>query len=246
MRDLQESGTPGTAVDGALAPGRFVDSDAPAVRGFARAVVGDLTDPREQAIALYYRVRDDFRYDPYAIDRSETGFTASWVLEHGRGFCVNKATLLAAAARAVGIPARLGYADVRNHLTSARLRESMGTDIFTWHGYTELLLDGQWVKATPAFNLSLCEKTGVLPLEFDGRSDSVFHPFDAAGARHMEYIADHGSFDDVPYAEIMAAWALHYGDGPTEVAAAKPGEDGADFEADAAAHHRGEDGEARR
>ncbi|HSG87822.1 MAG TPA: transglutaminase-like domain-containing protein [Pseudomonadales bacterium] len=233
--------TAAEAGDGTRAPGRFVDSDAEAVRAFAARVTAGMADPVERAVALYHEVRDGFRYDPYDIDRSEAGFRASWVLEHGRGFCVNKATLLAAVGRAAGIPTRLGYADVRNHLTSARLRASMGTDIFTWHGYTELWLAGRWVKATPAFNLSLCEKTGVLPLEFDGRTDSVFHPFDAAGARHMEYIADHGTFDDVPYDRIMAAWAVHYGSGPSAAGDETPtaaGSDGADFEADAAAFHR--------
>jgi transglutaminase-like putative cysteine protease len=224
-----------------LAPGRYVDSDHPAVEAWAAAAVRGVEDPRQRAVALYYRVRDDFRYDPYGIDRSPAGFRASWVLEHGRGFCVPKATLLAAAARAVGIPARLGYADVRNHLTSAKLAESMGTDVFTWHGYTELAIDGRWVKATPAFNRSLCEKTGVLPLEFDGREDSVFHPFTADGSRHMEYLADHGSFADVPYDAIMAAWAVHYGAGPASSGAAAgdgaAGDGAADFEADAAAHH---------
>ncbi|MEE4361539.1 MAG: transglutaminase family protein [Pseudomonadales bacterium] len=221
-----------------LAPGRFVDSDHPAVVAFAEETARGIADPRERAVALYYRVRDAFRYDPYGIDRSEAGFLASWVLAHGRSFCVPKATLLAAAARAVGIPARLGYADVRNHLTSAKLAASMGTDVFAWHGYTELALDGRWVKATPAFNLSLCEKTGVLPLEFDGREDSVFHPFTADGSRHMEYLVDHGTFADVPHAQMMAGWAEHYGspkDDGSEQGPADPG----DFEADAAAHHRG-------
>jgi len=221
-----------------LAAGRFVDSDHPTVVAFAEETVRGIGDPREAAVALYYRVRDEFRYDPYGIDRSEAGFRASWVLAQGRGFCVPKATLLAAAARAVGIPARLGFADVRNHLTSAKLAETMGTDVFAWHGYTELAPEGRWVKATPAFNRSLCEKTGVLPLEFDGREDSVFHPFTADGARHMEYPADHGTFADVPREEMLAAWAEHYGSGAAEDEAAG-GDGAAAFEVDAAAHHRG-------
>ena len=52
--------------------------------------------------------------------------------------------VLAAAARVLGVPARLGFADVRNHLTSPRLREMMNTDVFAYHGYTELLIDGRW------------------------------------------------------------------------------------------------------
>ena len=104
-----------------------------------------------------------------------------------------KATLLAAACRAIGIPARVGFADVRNHLSTARMREVMQTDVFYWHGYAVLLLDGAWRKATPAFNRELCERFDLLPLEFDGRADSLYHPFDRQGHRHMEYLADRGS-----------------------------------------------------
>jgi transglutaminase-like putative cysteine protease len=128
---------------------------------------------------------------------------ASHVLEIGVGWCVTKAALLAAAARAAGIAARVGYADVRNHLSTERMRQTMKTDLFVWHGYTELWLDGAWVKATPAFNIELCDRFGLLPLEFDGRSDSLYHPFDKAGHRHMEYVNEHGSFDDMPLARIV-------------------------------------------
>ena len=111
---------------------------------------------------------------------------ASQVIEQGYGWCVPKAALLAAAARAAGIPARVGYADVRNHLSTQRMRETMQTDVFIWHGYAELWLQGAWIKSTPAFNVELCERFGLLPLEWDGRSDSLYHPFDGEGRRHME------------------------------------------------------------
>ena len=90
------------------------------------------------------------------------------------------------------------------------MREWLKTDVFLWHGYTELWLDGAWVKATPAFNIELCERFGLLPLEFDGRSDSLYHPFDRAGHRHMEYVHQRGSYDDVPLAQIKADFAAAY------------------------------------
>jgi hypothetical protein len=86
----------------------------------------------------------------------------------------------------------------------------MGTDVFHWHGFTEIRLDGTWFKATPAFNIELCEKFGFLPLEFDGRSDSVYHPFDRAGHRHMEYVTQRGSFDDLPLQRIIDDFAALY------------------------------------
>jgi transglutaminase-like putative cysteine protease len=179
-----------------------VDSDHPDVVALAARATG--TTPRERAASLYLLVRDGFRYDPFRLDLSEAGMRASGVLAAGYGWCVNKATLLAAAARVVGIPARVGFADVRNHLSTQRMRETMHTDVFIWHGYTELWLEGRWVKATPAFNIELCERFGLLPLVFDGRGDSIYHPFDRAGQRHMEYLRERGSFAEVPLARIVA------------------------------------------
>jgi transglutaminase-like putative cysteine protease len=161
-------------------------------------------------VALYYAVRDGFRYDPYRIDLSPAGMKASAVLANGYGWCVPKAALLAAACRAAAIPARVGFADVRNHLATERMRRLMQTDVFYWHGYAEILLENRWVKATPAFNLELCERFGLLPLEFDGRTDSLYHPFDRQGHRHMEYVAQRGSFDDVPLDRMVADFARLY------------------------------------
>ena len=195
--------------DPTLAPTALIDSDHPDVAGFAACHATGATDV-ERAVALYYAVRDGFRYDPYRIDLSPAGMKASAVVAKGYGWCVTKAALLAAACRASGIPARVGYADVRNHLSTERMRAVMGTDVFHWHGFTEIGLDGRWVKATPAFNVELCERFGLLPLEFDGRSDSIYHPFDRHGHRHMEYLAQRGSFDDVPLADMVADFMRLY------------------------------------
>ena len=161
-------------------------------------------------MGLFYAVRDGFRYDPYRIDLTPTGMRASTVLTNGYGWCVTKATLLAASCRARGIPARLGFADVRNHLSTQRMRDVMGTDVFYWHGYTEIRLEDRWVKATPAFNIELCDKFGLLPLEFDGRTDSIYHRFDRAGHLHMEYVAERGHYDDVPLAQMTADFIALY------------------------------------
>jgi len=206
MQPVQE-GAPPTAA--CLEPTALIDSDHPAVIAFARAHArGGGT--RERAVALTVAVRDGFRYDPYRIDLRPEGMRASRVLEIDVGWCVPKAALLAAAARAAGIPARVGYADVRNHLSTERMRQTMKTDLFIWHGYADLWIDGRWLKATPAFNLSLCERFGLLALDFDGCSDSIYHPFDKAGHRHMEYVRQRGSFDDMPLADIVAGFRATY------------------------------------
>lgn len=211
-----------------LAPTPFIDSGHATVKAFAQAHA-DGASPTERAVSIYRAVRDGLRYDPYRIDLSARGMKASTALEQGFGWCVPKAVVLAAVARAAGIPARLGFADVRNHLSTERLRQTMKTDVFAWHGYTELWLDGAWRKATPAFNIELCEKFGLLPLEFNGVDDSLYHPYDRAGQRHMEYVAERGSFDDLPLEQIKTTFAQHY---PQWSLATEPG--GADFTADAA------------
>jgi transglutaminase-like putative cysteine protease len=215
---------------GALAPTPLIDSDHPAVIEFAQRARG--ATERERAVELYYLVRDGFRYDPYHVDLSVAGLRASRVLETGAGWCVPKAALLAAAARAAGIPARVGFADVRNHLSTERLRRILQSDLYVWHGYTALWLDGDWVKATPAFNVQLCDRFGIHPLEWDGRSDSLYHPYDREGRRHMEYVNQRGTFDDVPVAQIAADFAVLY------PGWAKSAEPDADFAEDAERERR--------
>jgi len=195
----------------ALAATPTIDRDHADVLAFARDHAGATDDPRKQAVQLYYAVRDGVRYDPYALVLTIPGLKASRSLELGRAWCVPKAILLAAACRAVGIPARLGFADVKNHLSTERMRQTMKTDVFYWHGYAAIALGGRWVKATPAFNIELCEKFRMKPLEFDGFEDSIYHPFDLDGHQHMEYLRFHGEFDDLPFDRMMNAFATHYG-----------------------------------
>ena len=181
-----------------LRPGRFIDSDHPAVIEFAETWRGASREPISQAVSLYLSVRDAIRYNPYAFSLDAQTLKASHALASGESYCVPKANLLAACARHCGIPARIGLADVRNHLSTPRLLELLRSEVFAMHGYTELHLTGRWVKATPAFNEALCRVFKVAPLEFDGVHDSVFHPYNDKGERYMEYLHDHGQFEDLP------------------------------------------------
>ena len=188
----------------------FIDKDHPDIVAFSRKHVGSGTTDKDRAVSLYYAVRDLIRYNPYSIEPNKSSMKASAVLAKKQGYCVAKAVLLAACLRSQGIWARLGFADVKNHLNTERLKALMETDLLVWHGFTEIHLDGKWVKATPAFNLSLCEAFNVKPLEFDGTCDSIFHPFDNLGNRHMEYVTEHGSFDDLPWDRALAAMKQAY------------------------------------
>jgi transglutaminase-like putative cysteine protease len=193
-----------------LSPSRFIDSEHPSIKELAAAQTDPGADDISNAVSLYYWVRDQVRYNPYGVGTTPDAYLASATLAAGESWCVPKSLLLAALCRAQGIPARVGYADVRNHLSTERLRESMQTDIFYYHGYTSLFLDGRWVKATPAFNIELCEKFSLRPLEFNGREDSLYHEFDIAGNRHMEYLNDRGEYLDLPFEDLMATMRAHY------------------------------------
>jgi transglutaminase-like putative cysteine protease len=198
------------SLDQFRAAGAFIDSDSPEVGAFAKRSVAGASDDLDAVLSLYTAIRDEIIYDPYVDLADPINYRASSVLAAGRGFCIGKAALLAAAARSIGIPARVGYADVRNHLTSPRLYQLIGTDIFVWHSYADIFVAGEWVKATPAFARALCDRVGIKTLEFDGRTDSLFHPFDRAGRRHMEYLKDRGTFSDVPFEALQADFRVAY------------------------------------
>ncbi|MBC7182965.1 MAG: transglutaminase family protein, partial [Marinobacter sp.] len=152
-----------------LQPTAFFDYHQPQLKAWIEArLQGVPEDKVEQIKALYLAVRDSISYNPYVFQTEPRTFSASYALASGETYCIPKAVLLGAAARAIGVPSRLGLADVRNHLSSPRLIEWLRSDIFRMHGFIELYLNGRWVKATPAFNRQLCELMKVEPLEFDG------------------------------------------------------------------------------
>jgi transglutaminase-like putative cysteine protease len=191
-------------------PAEYVDSDHVSVRRHAESLTARLSDSRERAKKLYGAVRDGIRYDPYVDYTSRETFRASSVLAAGRGYCVGKAALYAALCRAVDIPARIGLADVRNHLSTPRLLAAVGTDVFAYHGYVEVHLDGRWLKATPTFNETLCAKLNVAPLAFEGTDDALLQPFDGEGREFMQYLVDHGTFFDVPAKFLIREMAHLY------------------------------------
>jgi transglutaminase-like putative cysteine protease len=193
-----------------LVAGVFIDSDSPQVIAFAKQTVEGEPNTTAAILRLYSAIRDGIIYDPYVDLADPSNYRASNVLAAGRAFCIGKSALLAASARVVGIPARVGYADVRNHLTSPRFYEKAKTDKFIWHSYTELYLARRWVKATPAFDRALCERLGLKTLEFDGKTDSLLQPFDRSGRQHMEYLNDRGAFADVPFDTIQADFLNTY------------------------------------
>ncbi len=193
-----------------LSPTFYIDSDHPEVKAFSETVTEGSRTDKERAVRLYYAVRDNIFYDPYRISLVPEHVKASYTLQAKRSFCISKAVLLAAACRACSIPSRLSFSDVKNHITTDALQAAMGTDVFLYHGCTEIFLNQKWVKATPAFPKRLCAIFKINPLEFDGDSDAILHEYDAKGDRHMEYIHDHGHFADLPWELIASTMRTHY------------------------------------
>ena len=195
-----------------LSPTAIIDSDHQTVKDYAAGVLKNAaSDPIAKAIKLYYAVRDVIWYDPYLPFCRPEHYRASNVLKKGRAFCVGKASLLCALGRVCGIPSRVGFATVRNHLATKQLLEFLGSDLFVYHGFVEFYLDHKWVKATPAFNIELCRKHRVIPLEFNGREDSIFHAYNSDKKQFMEYVDDHGTYVDIPVEEIITGWEKTYG-----------------------------------
>ena len=197
--------------DADLATTEFLDHADESIIAYANEVTDGCADDVEKAVALFTDIRDRIRYDPHHISAEPADHRASAVLAGSQSWCVPKSVVLSSACRAIGIPARLGFSDVRNHLQSTALAESMQTDMFYWHGYSVIWLDGEWHKASPAFNKELCERFGTPALEFDGHSDALLHAFDGEGKQYMEYVNDRGIFSDLPLTEIFESFAELYG-----------------------------------
>jgi transglutaminase-like putative cysteine protease len=193
-----------------LEPTEFLNFDDANVFEFAvRNSVGANTE-REKAVKLYYAVRDGFQYNPNILDLRREGLKASDLLKRNRGYCVEKAVLLAASARAVGVPSRLSFYIVRNHIATEKLEKLLRKNYLVFHGAAELFLDGKWIKATPAFNKNLCGYLNVEPLEFDGTRDSIFQEYDKTGKVFMKYLHEYGAFDDLPYELYLDELKKHY------------------------------------
>jgi transglutaminase-like putative cysteine protease len=190
---------------------RFMDFGSASVKAFAERAIDGETTEIGKAVRLFYAVRDSIRYDPFSMRLDASTYAASHVLASGHAYCLPKAILLAATSRAAGIPAAIGLSDVVNHLVTEKLKARLGgKTYFMHHGYAVLFLEGAWVKAAPAFNIELCERFGVRPTEFDGRSNAILQEFDARDRRHMEYVQDHGIWSDFPYEKVAADFRAFY------------------------------------
>lgn len=188
----------------------FIDSNSHIVRQTASNIVKETKNQKEKAIKLFYWTRDEIKYDAYSLSSMRRRYKASKIIQEGKGWCVQKAVLLTALARAVDLPARLHFADIRNHQTPDKLKEIMGTDLFKYHGFTDFYLNNKWVKATPAFNKELCDKFGYKTVEFDGINDAILPSSTLSGEKYVEYLNDRGTNHKLPFKEIIRTLFEYY------------------------------------
>jgi transglutaminase-like putative cysteine protease len=194
-----------------------IDCNHPQIKALASQTIRGVQDVHEQARLLFYLVRDTIPYNLYVPFFLPEHYKASVTLQRGSGYCVQKAVLLVALARATGIPSRLVFADIRNYLISERVTELMETNLFVFHGYVEWLLGNRWVRVTPSFDKEVSQEHGYPLVEFDGNNDAIFPSHDATGRKFVEYVKHHGVFSDLPLDLILKAWDGVYGKEKIEV-----------------------------
>ena len=183
----------------------IIDCDSDSVREKALEVTKGLNTDKEKAVALFYFVRDKIKHNAYTALYDRNRYKASSTLQAGHGMCQNKAILLVALARAVGIPARLGFVDVEDHQLSESFKQMIGgVNTMPFHGFAELYIDGRWVHASPAYDLVTCQKKGFIPVEFDGVKDAKDSEYTKTGQLHMKHIKYHGPYEDLPLDEIYS------------------------------------------
>lgn len=182
-----------------LQPTFTIEADHPRILETAETLTRGCKSDAEKAVRLFYFVRDQIRYNLYMISVFAEDFRASQVLAWGKGYCVQKAVLLAALGRAANIPTRLVFAKIRNHRVPAHITQMTGTNIFPRHGYDQFFLDGRWVSAAATFDAELCRKNHLPTVEFDGKTDAILPPTDLAGNPYIEYIEKFPHYPDLPF-----------------------------------------------
>ena len=194
-----------------LKPTDIIDCEARSIKEKAQDLTRGQGEITERAKSPFYFVRDEIKYNLYVPHYLPEHYRASATLSKGEGYCVQKAVLLAALARAIGMPTRLRFADIRNYLIPEKLEAERGTNIFFYHGYDEFYIEGRWVKAAPTFDLKICQKNRLIPVEFNGKNDAILHPRNQDGKLHIEYIHDHGYYQDVPLDDILSVQKRIFG-----------------------------------
>lgn len=185
----------------------ILESSHKSIQDFIKTIDLSLSN-KKKAIMVYNKVRDYFIYDPYHLDLRPNSLKSSHILTKKRAWCVEKSIVMATALRALGIPSRLGYGIVINHIGVDKLTTILRRKEIVFHGYVSVYLNEKWIKATPAFDPGVCRISGVAALEWDGETDALLQAYQG-DKEFMEYTHFYGEFDDVPV-ELMNAEMKKY------------------------------------
>jgi len=188
----------------------LLDYKSPEIQRIILELKSSKLSEKQKAVQIYLKVRDGWRYNPYKLCFEKDCYKASTIAKKKDVHCIEKAILLAACLRGIGIPARLHLAKLKNHIGVERLVEKFGTNELTPYGMVDICLEGKWLKVSPDFNIELCERYNITPLDFDGENDSIFHEFDKAGNVFMEYLEVYGHFEEVPADFIFENFKTNY------------------------------------
>lgn len=202
MRNDRAAGH-GDEIQAFLMPTVTLDCDHPDIERTATDLIANCKDDTDKAVRLFYFVRDEIRYSPYMISVFLEDFKASRVLGWKKGYCVQKAVLLAAMGRTAGIPSRLVFAKIKNHLMPQHVLALTKTNILPRHGYTQFLLKGRWINLAPTFDKALSEKNDLPLVEFDGENHAVLPSLNRKGEPWIEYIEKFSPHADLPFDWIV-------------------------------------------
>lgn len=155
-----------------LKPTTLFDYESANIQCFLRQTGYNSADSLATAVeAIHDSVRDTIDYGvfntPLHVD-----LKASDVITEGSGFCFHKSILFVACCRKIGVPAVLCSDIVTNHVTDTAMIKLVGGVEFL-HWYTQIFLNGQWIRASPVFNSLLCKLYGIDVLRFDPTGDSI-------------------------------------------------------------------------
>ncbi|MHA1331896.1 MAG: transglutaminase domain-containing protein [Candidatus Hodarchaeales archaeon] len=194
-------------------PTYFLDSSSQSIKELAARLSKGLEERTDIVKSYFEYVRDNIKYSVKDFQlQNKDEFKASVTLEKKKGFCIPKAILLAALLRAHPdgpIPSRLHFVDIINHRSPKYLQEIMGTNVFVFHGFTEVYL-GKWIKLTPSFDSDLCTRHNLPVCEFNGDNDAIFASKDNNGNPFVEYVHDYGTFEDLPYKKMVERISSYY------------------------------------
>ncbi len=208
----------------------YIDYEHPHIQQILEDLDLDGLSDVDKAVKLFYYVRDTISYSAKVSLLDPKIFRASFTLQQPTSFCIPKALALCALSRAVGIPARIHLVDFYNHRLSDKLEEIWGTKVMAGHCYTELHLNGKWIKATPSLDSGTCDRHEFVQVEFDGTSDAIIKEQDRQGRKHAEYIKDHGAYADLPLTKVMEIFDTNYGPLTPERMAQFSGNKSTDFQ----------------